>query len=66
MARNFLKRYLPTSLLSRAVLILLFPIVLVEIIVGIAFIQRHFEQVTNQMSEGIAFEIIYIQKERKN
>ncbi len=63
MARNSLKRYLPTSLLGRAVLILLFPIVLVEIIIGIAFIQRHFEQVTDQMSEGIALEIIFMKNE---
>ena len=63
MARNSLKRYLPTSLLGRAALILLFPIVLVEIIVGIAFIQRHFEQVTDQMSEGIALEIIFMKNE---
>ncbi|MDG2355269.1 MAG: ATP-binding protein [Paracoccaceae bacterium] len=63
MARNSLKKYLPTSLLGRAILILLFPIVLVEIIVGIAFIQRHFEQVTDQMSEGISLEIIFMKNE---
>ena len=63
MAQHPIKRYLPKSLLGRAILILLFPIIFIEIVVGIAFIQRHFEQVTNQMSEGIAFEIIYIQKE---
>jgi len=62
-ARHPLKKYLPNSLLGRAVLILLFPIVLVEIIVGIAFIQRHFEQVTDQMAEGIGLEIIYIKNE---
>ena len=63
MANNSLKKYLPTGLLGRAILILLFPIVLIEIIIGIAFIQRHFEQVTDQMSEGIALEIIFIRKE---
>ena len=63
MAKNSLKKYLPTGLLGRAILILLFPIVLIEIIIGIAFIQRHFEQVTDQMSEGIALEIIFIRKE---
>ena len=63
MAQHPIKRYLPKSLLGRAILILLFPIIFIEIVVGIAFIQRHFEQVTNQMSEGIAFEILYIQTE---
>ena len=66
MTQNPIKRYLPKSLLGRAILILLFPIIFIEIVVGIAFIQRHFEQVTNQMSEGIAFEIIYIQNEAEN
>ena len=66
MTQNPIKRYLPKSLLGRAILILLFPIILIEIVVGIAFIQRHFEQVTNQMSEGIAFEILYIQNEAEN
>ena len=66
MNQNPIKRYLPKSLLGRAILILLFPIIFIEIVVGIAFIQRHFEQVTNQMSEGIAFEILYIQNEAEN
>ena len=66
MTQNPIKRYLPKSLLGRAILILLFPIIFIEIVVGIAFIQRHFEQVTNQMSEGIAFEILYIQNEAEN
>ena len=63
MGKNSLKKYLPTGLLGRTILILLFPIVLIEIIIGIAFIQRHFEQVTDQMSEGLALEIIFIRKE---
>ncbi len=66
MTQNPIKRYLPKSLLGRAILILLFPIIFIEIVVGIAFIQRHYEQVTNQMSEGIAFEILYIQNEAEN
>ena len=63
MAKRSIKKYLPKSLLGRTVLILLFPIILVEIVVGIAFIQRHFEQVTDQMSEGIALEIAFIKKQ---
>ena len=60
MASMFFKRYLPRSLFGRTILILLFPIVLVEIAVGIAFIQRHFEQVTTQLSKGLELELIYI------
>ena len=47
MSQQLIKRYLPKSLLGRAILILLFPIIFIEIVIGIAFIQRHFEQVTN-------------------
>ena len=58
MAQHPIKRYLPKSLLGRAILILLFPIIFIEIVVGIAFIPRYFEQVINKMTEGIEFEII--------
>ena len=50
MTQNPIKRYLPKSLLGRAILILLFPIIFIEIVVGIAFIQRHFEQDMNPIT----------------
>ena len=65
MAQHPIKRYLPKSLLGRAILILLFPIIFIEIVVGIAFIQRHFEQVTNQMSEGMLLKLFIFKKKLK-
>lgn len=55
-----LKRFLPRGLFGRAALILIVPIVTIQLVVSTAFIQRHFEGVTRQMSESIAIELNYI------
>ena len=61
-----LKSYLPRKLFSRTLLIFLFPIVLIEIVVFVAFIQRHYEQVTSQMSELFTFQVRYLIKYTKS
>ena len=55
-----IKRYLPRKLFGRTILIFLFPIILIELVVFVAFIQRHFEQVTSQMSEVFSYQVKYI------
>lgn len=55
--RLALKPFLPRSLYGRAALILIVPIVTIQLIVSIAFIQRHFEGVTKQLSIGVLSEI---------
>ncbi|MDZ4096604.1 MAG: two-component sensor histidine kinase, partial [Paracoccaceae bacterium] len=52
-----LNTLLPRSLYGRAALILIVPIVTIQLVVSIGFIQRHFEKVTRQMSEGVAIEL---------
>ena len=52
-----LKSLLPRSLFGRAILILVLPVIVVQVTVSIAFIQRHFEAVTQQMTSGVALEI---------
>lgn len=52
-----LKSILPRSLYGRALLILVVPIVTIQLVVSIAFIQRHFERVTQQMTGGVATEL---------
>lgn len=52
-----LKSLLPRSLFGRAALILVVPIVTIQLIVSLNFIQRHFEGVTRQMTEGVLIEI---------
>lgn len=52
-----LKAYLPRSLYARAVLILLVPVITILLVVSIVFIQRLYENVTRQMTEGVAQEL---------
>ena len=61
MFNSVIRKYLPKRLFTRAIIIILFPIFLIELAVGIGFFQRHYEQVTNQMAESILLEIKYIQ-----
>ncbi|MBM2576552.1 HAMP domain-containing protein [Jannaschia sp. Os4] len=49
-----LKRYMPRSFYARAALILLTPVIVLQIAVGFAFLQRHFEDVTAQMTRNMA------------
>ncbi len=52
-----LKSVLPRSLFGRALLILLAPIVLLQLVVGLVFFQRHYERVTDQLTRGVALEL---------
>lgn len=52
-----LKDYLPRSLYARAVLILLVPVITILLVVSVVFIQRLYENVTRQMTEGVAHEL---------
>ena len=54
---NWIKRFLPRSLMGRAVLILLLPIVTLQVVVAGIFIQRHFDGVARQLVRGVAYEI---------
>lgn len=52
-----LKRALPRGLYGRAALILLLPVITLQFIVGLVFIQRHFEGVTQQMTRSVVLEL---------
>ncbi|MEM9735561.1 MAG: ATP-binding protein [Pseudomonadota bacterium] len=52
-----LKPYMPKSLFWRAFLILVLPIVLLQAVVALVFIQRHYDGVTAQMAGSVAREI---------
>ena len=54
-----IKRYLPTTLFGRALLILTLPVVLLQGVVAVAFVQRHYEGVTRQMASAVARELNY-------
>lgn len=54
------KSYLPRSLYGRAALILIVPVVAIQLVVSVIFIQRHFDGVTRQLSRGLAQEAAYL------
>ncbi len=54
---QWLKHYMPRSLYGRAALILIVPVVSVQLVVSIAFVQKHLENVTTQMSETLLREL---------
>ena len=53
----WLKRYMPRSLYGRAALIMMLPIVVLQFVVFNAFIQRHLQEVTEQMTVTILREL---------
>lgn len=53
----WLKRYVPRGLYGRAALILILPVVTLQLVVSIVFIQRHFEGVTAQMTLSLSNEL---------
>ena len=54
---TWIKSYMPKRLYYRAALILVFPVVFLQLIVSIVFIQKHFEGVTVQMTRTVAAEL---------
>ncbi|WOI56572.1 ATP-binding protein [Palleronia sp. LCG004] len=57
MTVDWLKRYTPRSLYGRAALILLLPVLTIQLVVSVVFIQRLFEDVTEQMTGNVALEL---------
>lgn len=56
----WIKRFLPRGLYGRAAMILLLPVLSVTLVVTVAFLQRHFDRVTRQMTTSIADELALI------
>ncbi|WP_010138102.1 ATP-binding protein [Oceanicola sp. S124] len=54
---EWLKRYVPRGLYGRAALILVLPVVTLQLVVSVVFIQRHFEGVTVQMTSSVSREL---------
>jgi two-component system osmolarity sensor histidine kinase EnvZ len=62
MVFRWLKKYMPRGLYGRAALILVLPVVTLQLMVSIVFIQRHFDGVTNQMTRAASIEVRYVQR----
>lgn len=63
MAFRWLKRYMPRGLYGRAALILILPAVVLQLVVSVSFIQRHFEGVTEQMTGSISLDLAFLHGE---
>lgn len=57
---DWLKHVMPRGLYGRAALILFLPVVVITLVVTVMFLQRHFEDVTRQMTLGMSGEIALI------
>ncbi len=56
----WLKRSMPRSLYGRAALIVLLPVLTVQLVVSVVFIQRLYEDVTRQMTQNVILEVRYL------
>lgn len=57
---SWLKRYMPRKFFARALLILFVPVIGIQLVVAVVFIQRHFEAVTRQMASSVGAELSYV------
>ena len=54
---GWLKQIMPRGLYGRAALILIVPVMTIQLVISVVFIQRHFERVTQQMTGSMAREV---------
>ncbi|MGL4234973.1 ATP-binding protein [Tabrizicola sp.] len=54
------QRFLPRGLYGRAALILIVPIVAIQLVFSTEFIQRFYEDVTGQMTQGVAIDLAFL------
>ncbi|SEW19113.1 two-component system, OmpR family, osmolarity sensor histidine kinase EnvZ [Aliiroseovarius sediminilitoris] len=57
---GWLKQFMPRGLYGRAALILIVPIVTLQLVVSVVFIQRHFNRITVQMTSALVLELDYL------
>ncbi len=60
------KKYLPKSLFARALLILVLPTLLIQLVTAYIFFDRHWENVTRHMSNSLAGEVAFLIKQLKD
>lgn len=60
MLSHWLKSFMPRGLYGRTALILMVPIVTIQVVLSIVFIQRHFDRVTQQMTASVVAELGFV------
>src|SRR3954468_14829071 len=54
-----IKRWLPTSLFGRSLLIIVLPVAIMQIAVTYVFFDAHWQTVTSRLSEGLAGDVAW-------
>tara|TARA_B100001167_G_scaffold188251_1_gene151376 strand:+ start:1599 stop:2939 length:1341 start_codon:yes stop_codon:yes gene_type:complete len=62
---SWLKRSMPRGLYGRVALILLLPVVVLQLVISVVFLQRHFEGVTRQMTNSTVLDLSYLLAEMR-
>lgn len=57
---TWLKQYMPRGLYMRAALILILPVLTLQLLVSVVFIQRHFDGVTRQMANAVSIDLRFL------
>lgn len=60
------KKFLPRSLFGRSLMILILPVALLQIVVALVFIERHWSGVTRQLAVAFANEINFVAQRIEN
>ena len=60
MALSWLKNTMPRGICARAALILFLPVVFLQLLVSVVFIQRHFDGVTRLMTSAVNIELRFL------
>ncbi len=60
MSFGWLKNFMPRGIYARAALILILPVLLLQLLVSVVFIQRHFDGVTRLMTSAVNIELRFI------
>lgn len=56
----WIKNYMPRGLYGRAALILILPVLTLQLLVSVVFIQRHFDGVTQSMTSAVNIELRFL------
>lgn len=60
MSLQWIKNYLPRGIYGRAALILVLPVIFLQLLVSVVFIQRHFDGVTELMTNAVNIELRFL------
>lgn len=57
---QFLKRFTPKSLFGRTLVILVTPLIILQVVLGYVYLDRHLESVLNQLADNIAGDMQFV------